>query len=128
MSSKPLLQLEKRTIKEEVVHSRKVGLSLATNEADTLVFATVTWLCFMTRQAHHTLVWGCTSSTTKHEPITIDVVVERQFLVLLDESARKDAHAHVPSDGPFGHITIRIAAVVCEPPDTTAFGRVDELK
>ena len=60
-------------------------------------------------------------------PISIDVIVERQLLVLLDGAVREDAHADVLSDRPLRDIAIGIAAVVGETADTSALGSIDEL-
>lgn len=60
-------------------------------------------------------------------PITIDVVVEGQLLVLPDQSFRENAHPNMVSNGPLGHITIGIAAVVGESTNPTALRCVDEL-
>lgn len=60
-------------------------------------------------------------------PITIDVVIEGQLLVLLDISTRKDTHADMLANRPFGHIAIWVTAVVGKAAFTTAFRRVNEL-
>jgi hypothetical protein len=60
-------------------------------------------------------------------PITVDVIVERQLLVLLDRTIRKDAHPNVLPNRPLCDVTIRIAGVICETADPAAFCRIDEL-
>jgi hypothetical protein len=62
-----------------------------------------------------------------HPPVSIDVVVERQFLVLRDSPLGKDPHPYSIPDGPFCNVAIRVTAVVREPPDPTLLGCVDEL-
>ena len=62
-----------------------------------------------------------------HSPVAVDVIVERELLVLLDRAIRKYAHSDVLSDGPFCDEAIRVTGMVREPADTTAFRRVDEL-
>ena len=63
-----------------------------------------------------------------HRPVSIDVVVERQLLVLQYSPLGKNPHSHSVPDGPFCNETIGVAAVVCKPPDPAFLGRVDELR
>lgn len=60
-------------------------------------------------------------------PIAIDIVVEGQFLILLDVSIRKDAHADMLANRPFGHIAIWVTTMVGKTAFTAAFRGVDEL-
>ena len=62
-----------------------------------------------------------------YSPVAVDVIVERELLVLLDRAIRKYAHSDVLSDGPFCDEAVRVTGMVREPADTTAFRRVDEL-
>ena len=68
------------------------------------------------------------SDSSKCSPVAVDVVVKRQLLVLPDESAREDAHAHVATDRPLGHIAVGITAVIRKPPNSTTLRRVNELR
>ena len=61
-------------------------------------------------------------------PITINVIVERQFLVLLDRAIRENAHPDVLPDRPLCDVAIRVARVICETADPTTLCRVDELQ
>ena len=60
-------------------------------------------------------------------PITIDVIVERQFLVLFDRAIRENAHPDVLPDGPLCDVRVRVARVICETADPAALRCVDEL-
>ena len=64
---------------------------------------------------------------TKKLPITINVVVEGDFLVLRNIPLGIDAHTHPRPNRPFCHITVRVTAVIRESPNATTSGRVDEL-
>ena len=61
-------------------------------------------------------------------PISIDVIVERQLLVLLDGAVREDAHADVVANSPFRDIAIRIAAVISKSTDAPALSGINELR
>ena len=63
-----------------------------------------------------------------HVPVPIHIVIEGELLVLLDRAISKDAHANVAPDGPFGHIAIRIAAVIRKSADTPSLGGIDKLE
>ena len=67
------------------------------------------------------------SARKENAPVTIDVVVERELLVLLDIALSEDAHAHLAPDGPFGNEAVGVARVVEESTFAAALGRVDEL-
>ena len=60
-------------------------------------------------------------------PIAVDVVVERQLLVSLDIPLGEDAHPHMVPHCPLRHIAVGVTAVVREPPNASAFGRIDKL-
>lgn len=60
-------------------------------------------------------------------PITVDVVVKRQLLVLLDRTVGENAHADVVPDSPLRDIAVGITAMVGEPTDTTTLCGVDVL-
>ena len=62
-----------------------------------------------------------------HEPVSVNVVVERQLLVLQYGPLGKNPHSHLVANGPFCDIAIGVATVVCESPDPAFFSRVDEL-
>jgi hypothetical protein len=61
-------------------------------------------------------------------PVTIDVIVEREFLVLLDRATRENAHPDVLPDRPLCDEAIRVARVIREPADPTALSCIDELR
>ena len=61
-------------------------------------------------------------------PITVDVVVEGQLLVLLDCAICEDAHPDAVADCPLCDIAVRVATVVGEPADSTALSGVDVLQ
>ncbi len=63
-----------------------------------------------------------------HSPISVDVVVERKLLVLLDRAVREYAHPDVLVDGPLRHIAVRITTVIGEPTNPSALGGVNELR
>ena len=115
-----------RTIKVEIIHSGNVRLRLASNETNAIWLATVTRLCLMAEGA------SISRSVIRVDnqtilPVSVDIVVEREFLVLLDVPVCEDPHAHVMADCPFCYIAIRVAAVVRETPDTASFCSVNEL-
>ena len=62
-----------------------------------------------------------------YSPISVDVVVEGELLVLLDKPVGENAHPDVLADGPLRNITVRVTTVVCETTDSTAFGSVNVL-
>lgn len=66
--------------------------------------------------------------TGVYEPVAIDIVVERELLVLLDIAFGKYTHSNMSPNSPLGNIAIRIAAVVCKTSDSTALCRVYELQ
>jgi hypothetical protein len=45
----------------------------------------------------------------RNSPVAIDVIVERELLVLLDRAIRENAHSDVLSDGPLCDVAVRIA-------------------
>jgi len=61
-------------------------------------------------------------------PITIDVIVERQFLVLLDRAIRENAHPNVLPDRPLCDVTIWVAGMIRETADPAALRGIDELR
>ena len=115
-----------RTIEVEIVHGGNVGLGLASDEANAVWLATVTWLRFMTEEDGLSRCMFHVGNQTL-SPVSVDIVVEREFLVLLDVPVCEDPHAHVMANCPFCYIAIRVAAVVRETPDTASFCSVNEL-
>jgi hypothetical protein len=61
-------------------------------------------------------------------PIAIDVIVERQFLVLLDRAVRENAHPNVLPDRPLGDVRIRVTGMIRETADPAALRCIDELR
>jgi hypothetical protein len=61
-------------------------------------------------------------------PITIDVIIERELLILLDRTIRENAHPDVLPDRPLCNVAIRVARVVRESTDSTTLGCIDELQ
>jgi hypothetical protein len=61
-------------------------------------------------------------------PITIDVVVKCQFLVLLDRAIREDAHPNVLPDRPLCDIAVWVARVIRETANASALCGIDELR
>lgn len=98
----------RRTVKVKIVHGSEVSLRLATDEPYAVGLSAVAYLRVVT--------------------ISVDVVVEGQFLVLLDQAVRKDAHSNPVANGPLCDIAVRITTVVSEPTDTTALSCVDVLQ
>lgn len=60
-------------------------------------------------------------------PVSVYVVVERQFLVLPYRPIRKDAHPDTLAYLPFGNITVWFTTVVRETANATSFGRINVL-
>ena len=60
-------------------------------------------------------------------PITIDIIVERQFFVLKDSALCKDTHPYVVSDEPLGNVAVWIAAVIRESTDSSLPGGINKL-
>ena len=60
-------------------------------------------------------------------PITIDVIVEGQPLVLLDVTIGENAHSNVSADSPLGNVAVWITAVVRKSTNAAALRRIDEL-
>ena len=96
-----------RTFNVDIIHCCHLRLSLPSNEANAIRLPTITRLCIMT--------------------ISIDVIVESQFFILLDIAFGEDAHSYPLAHDPFGDVAVRVAAVVREPADAAAFRRIDEL-
>ena len=63
----------------------------------------------------------------KDAPITVDIVIERQLLVLLNLSLGINSHPHSRSDRPLRDITVGITAVVCESSNTAALCCINKL-
>jgi hypothetical protein len=61
-------------------------------------------------------------------PITIDVIVERQFLVRFNRAIRENAHPDVLSDRPLCDVAVWVAGVIRETTDPAALRGVDELR
>ena len=61
-------------------------------------------------------------------PVSVDVVVERQLLILFDVPLSVYPHSDMLPNRPFRYVAIRIAAVVRKTPDSASFRRVDELR
>lgn len=62
-----------------------------------------------------------------HPPVSIDIVVESELLVLQYGPLGKDSHSHSIPNGPFCDVTVGVAAVVRESPDSALLGGVDKL-
>jgi hypothetical protein len=62
-----------------------------------------------------------------HTPIAIDIVIERQLLVLFNQAIRKYTHANMVTYGPLGYIAIGATAVVRKSADPSPFGCVNKL-
>lgn len=60
-------------------------------------------------------------------PISVNIIVEGKFLVLLHLAASKDTHANMVSDSPFGNIAVGCAAVIQKATNTSALGGIDIL-
>ena len=58
-----------------------------------------------------------------YTPISVNVIVERQLLVLLDSAVCEDAHADVVANSPFRDIAIRIARSVDPEHSPEIFGQ-----
>lgn len=71
---------------------------------------------------------SATGEGAQDAPVAVDVVVERELLVLLDGALGKDAHAHLAPDGPLCDDAVWVARVVEEPPLAALLGCVDELR
>lgn len=66
-------------------------------------------------------------NVSNDSPITIDVIIEGQLLVLQDVPFSKDTHSNFASDLPFRHIAVGITAVISETTNITFLCRVDVL-
>lgn len=62
-----------------------------------------------------------------YSPITINIVVEREFLVFPNQPLCEDSHPHSVAYSPFGDIAVGTTAVVRESADATALRRINEL-
>lgn len=60
-------------------------------------------------------------------PITIHIIVERQFLMLLNITFSKNAHSNMLVDGPSCDIAVGVATVVSKSTNSSALGGIDEL-
>ena len=67
-------------------------------------------------------------SSVMYIPITINVVIERYFFMLLDITFCEYPHSNVVPYCPFCHITIWTTTVICKASDTATFCSVDELR
>jgi hypothetical protein len=61
-------------------------------------------------------------------PVSIDIVVECEFLVLQDVTLCKDAHANMVIYCPLCDVAVWLAAVICETTNPAALRRIDELR
>jgi hypothetical protein len=118
---------ERHTIEIEIIHSSYIRLCLPTNETNTLFLSAITGLCIIA------VTLSASKRATERErggilPIAIDVVVKRQFFVLLDRAIREDAHPDVLPDRPLCDIAVWVARVIGETTNATAFCGIDELR
>ena len=60
-------------------------------------------------------------------PVSVYVVVERQFFVPLDTPICKNAHPDALAYLPLGDITVWVTAVIYEPSNAASFGCIDVL-
>jgi hypothetical protein len=114
-----------RTIEIEVIHAGEVGLSLASDEANTVWFSTVTKLWIVAFQRGES---GYEPQGASNLPVVIDIVVERQLFVLFDSTVGKYAHANMASDSPLCNIAVGTAAVVRKPADASSLGCINEVR
>ena len=113
------------TIQVKVVHCSNIRLCFATNIAQTVGFTTVTYLCLMPIQQK--LLEPKTGGEKPDAPISINVVVKGQFLMLSYVPFSKDPHTNVLPNSPFGNVAIWFATMIRKTTDATALGRVNEL-
>lgn len=95
------------TINEEIIHPSDVRLGLAANRPNTVWFIAMTRLCIIA--------------------VSIDVVVECQFLTGHNRPLHEDAHPHMLPHMPFRNVAIGIAAVIDESCLAAHFRGVDIL-
>jgi len=84
----------------------------------------MTCLCLMSRDF---VSCDLTLLLTRNAPISIDVVVEGQFLILQYMPLREDAHAHKLANCPFSDVAVGITTMVCESTNSSTLCGVDEL-
>lgn len=63
-----------------------------------------------------------------HIPVTVNIVIECQLLVLLDCSISENAHTDMVSHSPFGYIAVWVATVIRKSTNATSFCGINELK
>ena len=62
-----------------------------------------------------------------HAPVSVDVVVERQFFIRVDGAFGKDTHSYLLPDVPFGDVAVGITAVIRKSTNAPSLGGIDEL-
>jgi hypothetical protein len=121
---------ERHTIEIKDIHSGDICLRLAADETNALILAAITRLRIMSVISVPSvpLPQPACKWAAPILPITIDVIVERQFCVIFDRAIRENAHPDVLPDRPLCDVAVWVTGVICETTDPAVLRCVDELR